>query len=78
MDVILFEEGLAVKEVKSSNISRVGFKDGVMSVKFKSGDKIYDYHGVTEAEHKEFVEAESVGTHFHKNFKHRDFTKRDK
>lgn len=67
-----------MKEVKSSNISHIGWKDGVLSVQFKSGDKIYDYLGVTDAEHKAFVDAESIGSHFHKHFKGRDFTKRDK
>ena len=66
-----------MKEVKSSNISHIGWKDGVLSVKFKTGDKVYDYPGVTEAEHRSFVEADSIGGHFAQHIKGRDFTKRE-
>lgn len=66
-----------MKEVKSSNISHIGWKDGTLSVRFKSGDKVYDYAGVTEAEWKAFENAESHGSHFHNHIKGRDFTKRD-
>lgn len=67
-----------MKEVESSNISHIGFKDGVMSVKFKSSpDKVYDYPGVTQAEHDAFVNAKSIGTHFYAHIKGRDFTKRE-
>lgn len=62
----------------SSNIEAVGYKDGVLSVKFRGGDHIYDYPDVTEAEHKAFVGADSVGSYFHKHIKSRKFTKRDK
>lgn len=67
-----------MKPVKSSNIEAVGYKDGVLSVKFKFGDHVYDYPDVTEAEHKAFVDSESIGSHFHKHIKNRKFTKRDK
>lgn len=67
-----------MKEVKSGNISHVGWKDGVLSVRFKSNpEKVYDYPGVTEAEHRVFVNADSIGSHFHAYIKGRDFTKRD-
>lgn len=63
--------------VKSSNIEAIGFKDGVLSVKFKSGKQIYDYPNVTPDEHKAFVEADSIGSHFHNHIKGREFSKRD-
>jgi hypothetical protein len=67
-----------MKPVKSSNIEAVGFKDGVLSVRFKGGN-VYDYPGVTAEQHHKFVNAESVGSHFHNHIKGRfDGKKRDK
>jgi len=67
-----------MKEVKSSNISHIGYEDGKLLVKFKSSpDKVYEYPGVTEAEHHAFVNADSIGSHFAAHIKGRDFTKRE-
>lgn len=67
-----------MKEVNSSTISHIGHADGVLSVRFKSNPKIvYDYHGVTEAEHAVFMASDSKGSHHAKNFKGRPFTKRE-
>jgi hypothetical protein len=68
-----------VKEIEgSSTISHIGHENGVLSVKFKSNPKvIYDYPDVSEDEHKAFMEADSKGSHHHKNFKGRPFSKRE-
>lgn len=67
-----------MKEVESSTISHVDYKDGVLSVKFKSNPKIiYDYPGVTADEHAAFMASSSKGSHHYKNFKGREFTKRE-
>lgn len=55
-----------MKPVKSSNIEAVGYKDGVLSVRFRSGGT-WDYHGVSPDQHRAFIGADSVGSHFHKN-----------
>lgn len=51
--------------VTSSNIAAVGFdgKSGTLAVQFSSGSTYY-YAGVTEAQATEFLQAESVGSHF--------------
>lgn len=62
----------------SSTVSHIGYDNGVLSVKFHSNPKlIYDYPNVTEDEHKEFMEADSKGSHHHKTFKGRPFSKRE-
>jgi hypothetical protein len=66
-----------MKEVESSNIHSIGWKDGTLSVRFKSGDKVYDYPGFSETDWKAFEGAESIGKHFLAHIKGRDFTKRD-
>jgi hypothetical protein len=46
--------------VKSSNIHSIGYEDGKLKVQFRNGSE-YEYLGVTEAEHAEFMDAESKG-----------------
>lgn len=62
--------------VDSSNIAAIGHNPSTQTlrIKFKSGG-MYDYPNVTVAQHQNFVTAESIGGHFHKNFKTRDFRK---
>lgn len=57
---------IELREVKSSNISRVGYdaEKCVLVVEFKSGTK-YSFFGVTVKEHAELLKAKSVGSHFH-------------
>ena len=67
-----------MKEVKSSNISHIGYEDGKLLVKFKSSpDKVYEYPGVTEAEHDALVNAKSIGSHYAAHIRGREFNKRD-
>ena len=67
-----------MKPVESSNIHSIGWKDGTLSVRFKSNDKtVYDYPGFSETDWKAFESAESHGKHFLANIKGRDFTKRN-
>lgn len=52
--------------VTSSNIAAVGYDPATqtMEVEFKNGTA-YSYTGVSPEQHKAFVEAPSVGSHFH-------------
>lgn len=64
----------------SDNIEAVGYdtKSMQLGVVFKtSPDKIYGYE-CTRDEFAEFVSAESMGSHFHKVFKKRAFTKSER
>lgn len=67
-----------MKEVESSTISHIGYENGTLSVRFKSNPKVvYDYPDVTAEEHAAFMAADSKGSHHHKTFKGRPFTKRE-
>lgn len=59
-----------MKEVKSSNISHIGYdtEKRLMSVKFKTGS-IYRYEDVPPEAHEALVGADSVGSHFHENIR---------
>jgi KTSC domain-containing protein len=52
--------------VKSSNIKSIGHDpaEGLLHVEFSSGD-IYEYSGVSPAEHAALISSGSIGTHFH-------------
>ena len=54
-----------MQPVESSVISHVGHdpETNTMHVKFHSGQK-YEYSGVTEEDHANFVESTSIGRHF--------------
>lgn len=69
---------MKLKPVDSTNIAAIGHNPTTQTlrVKFKSGG-VYDYPNVTVAQHQNFLAAESVGGHFHKHFKNRDFKKVD-
>lgn len=56
--------------VTSSNIAAVGYReeDQTLRVKFTTG-ATYDYSGVPADAAKDFLEAKSVGSHFHKNIR---------
>lgn len=51
-----------LKEVNSSNISRVGYDEtnGDLQVEFKSGSK-YVYHGVLKSVYESLLKAPSIG-----------------
>lgn len=52
----------------SSNIEAVGYANGTLTIRFKSGGT-YDYAGVTPEQYHAFVNAESVGSHFHNHIR---------
>ena len=57
-------------DVKSSNISSVGYDadEKKLRVKFKSG-RTYEYDGIEESTHEDFISAKSIGGFFHKNIR---------
>lgn len=52
-----------MKEVKSSNISHVGYEGSTLTIKFKSG-ATWSYHDVPEHIHRDLMAADSVGGYF--------------
>ena len=58
--------------VVSSNIDSVGYADGKLFVEFKSG-KTYSYPA-TESEVNTLKKAESIGSHFSRDFRGREAT----
>lgn len=62
-----------MKEIKnSSNIEAIGYKNGILSVQFKSGG-LYHYEDVTPEQHRAFMAADSYGKH-HREHIHGKFT----
>lgn len=49
--------------VASSNVASVGYENGVMEVRFRSGS-LYRATGILVREFREFMDAESKGSHF--------------
>lgn len=60
--------GVELKPVKSSNIARLGWHDGVLHVEFSNGG-LFSYAGVTEAAYNELQKAKSIGSHFAKHIR---------
>ena len=54
--------------VSSSNLSSVGYENGVLWVSFKRGE-LYEYTGVPEYVYRELMEADSHGEYFHRNIR---------
>lgn len=54
--------------VSSSNVSHVGFENGVIGVRFKNGSE-YNYHGFTQHDHSALLHAESIGRHLSNHIK---------
>jgi hypothetical protein len=63
--------------VKSSFIARIGHAGDVLHVEMANGDT-YEYPGVSVEEHQELLRAASIGGHFIKNIRNREFRKRPK
>ena len=61
--VVCSGAAMTMQPVRSSNIESVGYEDGTMHVKFKSG-KTYVFAEVPTEAHAAFVGADSVGKHF--------------
>ena len=62
-----------MQEVKSSNISKVGYDaaEKIMAIQFSSG-AIYHYRNVTPDVHEAMLKADSIGKHFAMNIKGSD------
>jgi len=58
------------KPVKSSQIKSVGYEPSskMLEVEFANG-AVYRYHGVEDHDHHAFVNAPSIGSHFHAQIK---------
>ena len=71
-DMTTDKRGIALTPVKSSNISELGWSDGVLHVRFKNGG-LYSYSGITNAMYNDLLAAESIGAHFgrHISTKHK-------
>lgn len=61
-------DSIDMVNVESSQINKVGLKDGVMLVEFKGGSK-YIYTKVDDDTFKAVVNAESVGSEFNRRIK---------
>jgi hypothetical protein len=70
------KEPFKMKEVKSTNISEIGYLPDkkVLRVKFKNGG-IYEYSDVSEKDHDEFWKADSIGQYFHQHIRGKSFKK---
>jgi hypothetical protein len=49
--------------VKSSNINKLGWLDGVLHVEFSNGG-LFSYPGVTNEDYQKLINAKSIGSHF--------------
>lgn len=58
------------KPVSSSNIVSVGYNPEIktLEVEFKGGG-VYSYPGVTDNKYHELINADSIGSHFHKHIR---------
>ena len=54
--------------VVSSNVSAIGYKDGILEVHFRSG-AVYQYHNTTQNLYIEFLAAPSKGKFVHQRLK---------
>ncbi len=63
---------MEMRPVKSTNVKAIGYDaaSNTLRVEFASGS--YDYDGVTAKEHRDLVDAKSIGSHFHKHFRSRE------
>lgn len=60
----------AMQQVSSSNIAEVGYDDkvGTVYVRFLNGT-LYIYKGVSQIEYDGLLNAPSLGSYLHRNFK---------
>lgn len=54
--------------VKSSNIKAIGWEDNVLVIEFNNSTK-YSYDDVSKEEYDNFINADSIGSYYHKNIK---------
>lgn len=67
-DMTTSKNGIALTPVKSSNIAKLGWNDGVLHVEFSNGG-LFSYSGVTNAMYNELLNAKSIGSHFGKHIR---------
>jgi hypothetical protein len=54
-----------MQPVKSSNIAKLGWRDGELRVEFSNGG-LFSYAGVDNATYRQLIAASSLGKHFGK------------
>lgn len=59
---------LYFKPVKSSQLKEVAHDGDTLYVRFKN-KKVYSYAPVSKKQYDEFINSDSLGSYFHKNFK---------
>lgn len=67
-DMTTDKRGIALTPVKSSNIAKLGWSDGVMHVEFSNGG-LFSYPGISSQDYNELLAAKSIGSHFAKHIK---------
>lgn len=65
-DMTTTRGAISLTPVKSSNISKLGWNDGVLHVEFSNGG-LFSYAGVTSQMYEELMKAGSIGSHFAKH-----------
>lgn len=65
-DMTTTKERIPLTPVKSSNISKLGWHDGVLHVEFSNGG-LFSYAGVSNQLYNELLIAKSIGSHFAKH-----------
>ncbi len=65
-DMTTDKRGIALTPVKSSNIAKLGWNDGVLHVEFSNGG-LFSYAGVSNQLYNELLGAKSIGAHFAKH-----------
>lgn len=64
-DLTTIKNGIQLTPVKSSNIAKLGWNDGVLHVEFSNGG-LFSYSGITNQAYNELLTAKSIGAHFAK------------
>lgn len=67
-DMTTIKNGLQLTPVKSSNIAKLGWNDGVLHVEFSNGGR-FSYSGIDSAAYNELLNAKSIGAHFAKHIR---------
>ena len=67
-DMTTGKGGIQLTPVKSSNISKLGWNDGVLHVEFSNGG-LFSYSGITSQMYDELLKAPSIGAHFGKHIR---------
>lgn len=67
-DMTTGKNAISLTPVKSSNIAKLGWHDGVLHVEFSNGG-LFSYSGVTNQMYEELMKAGSIGSHFAKHIR---------